>query len=141
MKTLRVLAICVGALPAVLSGSASAQDYPTRPVRVIVGFPPGGTGDILARLTGQWLSDRLGQPFITENRPGAGGNMATQAVVNSAPDGGTLLLFTHANAINATLHEKLPFNSLTDIVPVAGLAQVRTLWRCTRPSPPRRSLN
>jgi len=124
MKTLRVLALCVRALPAVLSGLASAQDYPTRPVRIIVGFPPGGTGDILARLTGQWLSDRLGQPFIIENRPGAGGNIATQAVVNSAPDGGTLLLFTHANAINATLYEKLPFNSLTDIVPVAGLGQV-----------------
>jgi tripartite-type tricarboxylate transporter receptor subunit TctC len=124
MKTLHVLAICAGALPAVLSGPASAQDYPTRPVRIIVGFPPGSTGDILARLTGQWLSDRLGQPFIIENRPGAGGNIATQAVVNSAPDGGTLLLFTHANAINATLYEKLPFNSLTDIVPVAGLAQV-----------------
>jgi tripartite-type tricarboxylate transporter receptor subunit TctC len=101
-----------------------AQDYPTRPVRVIVGFPPGGPTDILARLMGQWLSDRLGQPFIIENRPGAGGNIATQAVATAAPDGATLLLLTHANAINATLYEKLPFNPLTDIVPVAGLAQV-----------------
>jgi tripartite-type tricarboxylate transporter receptor subunit TctC len=124
MKALRMLAICVGTLPAVLIGQASAQDYPTRPVRIIVGFPPGGPTDILARLTGQWLSDRLGQPFIVENRPGAGGNIATQAVVNAAPDGSTLLLLTHAHAINATLYEKLPFNTLTDIVPIAGLAQV-----------------
>jgi tripartite-type tricarboxylate transporter receptor subunit TctC len=124
MKALRMLAICVGTLPAVSIGQASAQDYPTRPVRIIVGFPPGGPTDILARLTGQWLQERLGQPFIVENRPGAGGNIATQAVVNAAPDGSTLLLLSHANAINATLYEKLPFNSQTDIVPVAGLAQV-----------------
>jgi tripartite-type tricarboxylate transporter receptor subunit TctC len=124
LNALRILAICVGALPAVLIGQATAQDYPSRPVRVIVGFPPGGPTDILARLTAQWLSDRLSQPFIVENRPGAGGNIATQAVVNAAPDGGTLLLLTHALAINATLYEKLPFNALTDIVPVAGLAQV-----------------
>jgi tripartite-type tricarboxylate transporter receptor subunit TctC len=124
MKCFRKLVVCVGALSAALIGQVSAQDYPTRPVRVIVGFPPGGPTDILARLMGQWLSDRFGQPFIIENRPGAGGNIATQAVVNSAPDGATLLLLTHANAINATLYEKLPFNPLTDIVPVAGLAQV-----------------
>jgi tripartite-type tricarboxylate transporter receptor subunit TctC len=124
MNALRILAICVGALPAALIGLATAQEYPSRPVRVIVGFPPGGPTDILARLTGQWLSDRLGQPFIVENRPGAGGNIATQAVVNAAPDGATLLLLTHAHAINATLYEKLPFNTLTDIVPIAGLAQV-----------------
>lgn len=124
MKACSMLAICVGALAALCIGQASAQDYPTRPVRVIVGFPPGGPTDILARLMGQWLSERLGQPFIIENRPGAGGNIATQAVINSAPDGATLLLLTHANAINATLYEKLPFNPVADIVPVAGLAQV-----------------
>ena len=123
INALRIVAICVGALPAALIGLATAQEYPSRPVRVIVGFPPGGPTDILARLTGQWLSDRLGQPFIVENRPGAGGNIATQAVVNAAPDGATLLLLTHAHAINATLYEKLPFNTLTDIVPIAGLAQ------------------
>jgi tripartite-type tricarboxylate transporter receptor subunit TctC len=124
MKAFRKIVVCVGALSAALTGQVSAQEYPTRPVRVIVGFPPGGPTDILARLMGQWLSDRLGQPFIIENRPSAGGNIATQAVVNSAPDGATLLLLTHANAINATLYEKLAFNPLTDIVPVAGLAQV-----------------
>jgi tripartite-type tricarboxylate transporter receptor subunit TctC len=124
MWAFRMLAVCVGALPTALIGPVLAQDYPTRPVRVIVGFPPGGPTDILARLMGQWLSDRLGQPFIIENRPGAGGNIATQAVATAAPDGATLLLLTHANAINATLYEKLPFNPLTDIVPVAGLAQV-----------------
>ena len=124
MKHFREVAICVSVLSAALIGPVPAQDYPTRPVRVIVGFPPGGPTDILARLMGQWLSDRLGQPFIIENRPGAGGNIATQAVANSAPDGATLLLLTHANAINATLYEKLPFNPQSDIVPVAGLAQV-----------------
>jgi tripartite-type tricarboxylate transporter receptor subunit TctC len=127
MKNLRMLAICAGALSTLFSGPTSAEDHPARPVRLIVGFPAGGTGDILARLMGQWLSDRFGQPFIIENRPGAGGNIATQAVVNAAPDGCTLLLFTHANAINATLYEKLPFNSLTDIVPVAGLGQVQNV--------------
>jgi tripartite-type tricarboxylate transporter receptor subunit TctC len=138
-KALRMLGACVGALAALIgeascqassqassqtSSQASSEDYPPRPVRVIVGFPPGGAADILARLTGQRLSDRFGQPFIIENRPGAGSNIATQAVVNSTPDGCTLLLFSHANAINATLYEKLPFNPLTDIVPVAGLAQL-----------------
>jgi tripartite-type tricarboxylate transporter receptor subunit TctC len=127
MKSLRAIAISAGALLTVLSGSTLAQDYPTRPVRIIVGFPPGGPTDILARLMGQWLQVRLGQPFIVENRPGAGGNIATQAVVNAAPDGNTLLLLSHANAINVTLYEKLPFDSRTDIVPVAGLAQVPNL--------------
>src|SRR5262245_4087553 len=109
MKALRTLAICAVALPASLISHASAQDYPARPVHVIVGFPPGGPADILARLMGQWLQSRLGQPFIIENRPGVGGNIAAQAVVNAVPDGNTLLLLNHANAINATLYEKLPF--------------------------------
>lgn len=124
MKALGILALCIGALPGMLIGQASAQGYSTRPVRIIVGFPPGGPTDTLARLTGRWLQDRLGQPFTIENRPGAGGNLATQAVVNAEPDGNTLLLLSHANAINATLYGKLPFNFLTDIVPVAGLAQL-----------------
>ena len=111
------------ALP-VVSRIARAQTYPTRPVRIVVGFPPGGPGDILARLTGQWLSERLGHPFMIENRPGAGGNVATQAVVNASPDGYTLLLVNAANAINATLYEKLKYDFIRDIVPVAGIMRV-----------------
>src|SRR5215470_17350411 len=97
------LAAGAAALPAV-SRIAKAQAYPTRPVRLIVGFPGGTTGDILIRLMGQWLSDRLGQPFIIENRPGAAGNVATEQVVRAAPDGYTLLLAVPANAINASLY-------------------------------------
>jgi tripartite-type tricarboxylate transporter receptor subunit TctC len=100
-----------------------AQSYPARPVRLIVGFAPGGSSDIVARLMGQWLTERLGQPFVIENRPGAGTNIATEAVVKSAPDGYTLLLVTAANAINATLYGKLNFNFLRDIAPVAALGR------------------
>jgi tripartite-type tricarboxylate transporter receptor subunit TctC len=96
------LAAGAAALPAV-SCSAWAQTYPSRPVRLIVGFPPGGVVDLYARLIGQWLSERLGQPFIIENRAGAGGNLGTEAVVRAAPDGYTLLQVTSANAWNATL--------------------------------------
>ena len=85
---------------------ATAQTYPTRPVRFIIGYPPGGSADITARLLGQWLSERLGQPFVIESRPGAGTNIATETVVNAPPDGYTLLLVAPANAINATLYEK-----------------------------------
>src|SRR5262249_5019429 len=116
------LAAGAAALPAV-SHFAWAQAYPTRPVRLIVGFPGGTTGDILIRLMGQWLSDRLGQPFIIENRPGAAGNVATEQVVRAAPDGYTLLLAVPANAINASLYDKLNFNFIDDIVPVAGVAR------------------
>jgi tripartite-type tricarboxylate transporter receptor subunit TctC len=90
-------------------------------VRIIVGFPPGGAADITARLMGQWLSERLGQPFIVENRPGAGTNIATEAVAKAAPDGATLLLISVANTVNATLYEKLNFDFIRDIAPVAGL--------------------
>ena len=100
---------------------AWAQTYPTRPVRWIVGGPPGGPTDASARLIGQWLSGRLGQPFIIENRPGAGGNIATEAVVRASPDGYTLLLVSVANAISATLYEKLNFNFIRDIAPVASI--------------------
>src|SRR5947207_13033640 len=99
------LAAGAAALPAVSRG-ASAQTYPTRPVRIVVGFAAGGGSDINARLIGQWLSERLGQQFIIENRPGAGSNIGTEAVVNAPPDGYTLLLVNPANAINATLHDK-----------------------------------
>jgi tripartite-type tricarboxylate transporter receptor subunit TctC len=117
------LAAGAAAVPAV-SRFAGAQTYPTRPVRLVVGFPPGGSADIFARLIGQWLQDRLGQPFIVENRPGAGINLATEAVVRATPDGYTLLLVTGTNASNATLYDKLSFNFVRDIAPVAGLIRI-----------------
>jgi tripartite-type tricarboxylate transporter receptor subunit TctC len=112
------LVTAAAALPS-LSRIATAQAYPTRPVRLIIGYPPGGSADITARLLGQWLSERLGQPFVIESRPGASTNIATEAVVHAPPDGYTLLLVAPANAINATLYEKLNF--IRDIVPVAGI--------------------
>jgi tripartite-type tricarboxylate transporter receptor subunit TctC len=114
------LAAGAAALPA-MSHIARAQAYPTRPLRMIIGYPPGGSADITARLTGQWLSERLGQPVVIESRPGAATNLATEAVVRAAPDGYTLLLVAPANAINATLYDKLNFNFLHDIAPVAGI--------------------
>jgi tripartite-type tricarboxylate transporter receptor subunit TctC len=116
------LAAGAAALPAI-SRFAWAQTYPTRPVRLVVGFPPGGAADIVARLMGQWLSDRLGQPFIIENRPGAGSNIATEMVVRARPDGYTLLLAGDANATNATLYDKLKFNFIRDITPVGGITR------------------
>jgi len=114
------LAAGAATLPAV-SRVARAQTYPTRPVRIIVGFAPAGATDIMARLIGQWLSERLGQQFIVENRPGAASNIATEAVVNAPPDGYTLLVATSVNAINATLYDKLRFNLIRDIAPVASI--------------------
>src|SRR5262245_39975426 len=116
------LAAGAAALP-VMPCLAWAQAYPTRPVHWIVGFTPAGGNDIVARLMGQWLSERLGQPFVIENRPGAGTNIATEAVVNAPPDGYTLLLANLANAINATLYERLNFHFIRDIAPVAGISQ------------------
>ena len=110
------------ALPAV-SRFAWAQAYPSRPVRVVVGLAAGSGADILARLIGQWLTERLGQSFIIENRSGAGTNIATETVVRAAPDGHTLLMVTPANAINATLYERLNFNFIRDITPVASIAR------------------
>ncbi|HZN30043.1 MAG TPA: tripartite tricarboxylate transporter substrate binding protein [Xanthobacteraceae bacterium] len=114
------LAAGAAALPAV-TRMAAAQSYPARPLRMIIGYPPGGSADITARLTGQWLSERLGQPVVIESRPGAATNLATEAVVRAPGDGYTLLLVAPANAINATLYDKLSFNFLRDIVPVAGI--------------------
>ena len=114
------LAAGAAALPA-LSRLAWAQTYPTRPVRIIVGLPAGGGADITARLIGQWLSEHFGQQFIIENRPGAGTNVGTEAVVRAVPDGYTLLLVLPPNAINTTLYEKLNFDFIRDIVPVAGI--------------------
>ena len=117
------LHLCAGAaaLPAV-SRFAWAQAYPTQPVRIVVGFPAGGTADIMARLMGQWLSERLGQPFVVESRPGAGSNLATEAVVRAAADGYTLLTVGTTQAINATLYERLNYNFIRDIAPVASIA-------------------
>jgi tripartite-type tricarboxylate transporter receptor subunit TctC len=103
--------------------SGRAQTYPARPVRIVVGFAPGGAADITARLIAQWLTDQLGQQFIVENRPGAGTNIGTEAVINSPADGYTLLLVSVANTVNATLYEKLSFDFLYSIVPVAGLVR------------------
>jgi tripartite-type tricarboxylate transporter receptor subunit TctC len=114
------LAAGAAALPA-LPPIARAQAYPAKPVRFIIGYTSGGSADITARLMGQWLSDRLGQPFIVESRPGAGTNIATEAVVRSPPDGYTIFLVAPANAINATLYDKLNYNFLRDIAPVAGI--------------------
>jgi tripartite-type tricarboxylate transporter receptor subunit TctC len=114
------LAACAAALPAV-SRIALAQAYPTRPVRLIVPFAPAGASDILARLMGQWLSERLGQQFVIDNRPGGGGNIGTEAVVRAPADGYTLLIVGAWNAINATLYDKLNFNFLRDIAPVASV--------------------
>ena len=117
------IAGAAAALPAV-SRSVSAQTYPARPVRLIVGFAPGGAADLSARLMGQWLSDRLGQQFVVENRTGAGSNIATEAVVKAPADGYTLLLVTPANAINASFYDKLNFVFLRDVEPVAGFMRI-----------------
>jgi tripartite-type tricarboxylate transporter receptor subunit TctC len=107
-----------------LGGSASAADYPARPVRWLVGYPPGGATDILARLIGQRLSEKLGQQFVIENKPGAGNNIATEAAINAEPDGYTVLLINPANYINATLYTNLKFNLVRDIEPIASFNRV-----------------
>src|ERR1700681_2897216 len=117
------LAAGAGAVPAV-SRNTWAQTYPARPVRIIVGYPSGGSNDILARLMAQWLSERMGQQFVIENRPGAGSNIATEAVVRADPDGYTLLMVSTANMSNAALYEKLNYNFIRDIAPVAGVMRV-----------------
>ena len=116
------LAAGAAALPAA-SRIASAQAYPSRPVRIVVTFPAGSTSDILARPMAQWLQERLGQPFVVDNRPGAGGTIGTEAVVRASPDGYTLLLISGAHTINATLYDKLSFNFIRDIAPVAGISR------------------
>src|SRR5262245_62373013 len=109
-------------LPAVLR-IAKAQAYPAKPVRIVVTFPAGSTSDILARPLAQRLQERLGQPFVIDNRPGAGGTIGTEAVVRASPDGYTLLLVAGAHTVNATLYDKLSFNFLRDIAPVAGISR------------------
>lgn len=124
------------AVPLMLSsGPATAQDYPTRPVKWVVGYPAGGATDILARLIGQRLSERLGQQFIIENKPGAGNNIATESVVNAEPDGYTLLLVNPANYINATLYSKLNFNFIRDIAPVAAFNRTANVMTVNKDVP------
>jgi tripartite-type tricarboxylate transporter receptor subunit TctC len=132
------LAAGAAALPAV-SRIAQAQTYPSRPVRILVGFPPGSAPDIVARLLGQQLSDRLGQPFVIDNRPGASSNIATEAVVHAAPDGYTLLVVSLANVFNATLYDKLNFDFIRDIEPIASIDRQPFVLE-THPSVPARTV-
>ncbi len=125
-RTFVYLALGAAVLPLV-PRNASGQIYPTRPVRLICAFPAGGPNDTLARLIGQWLSERLGRPFVVENRPGAATNIATEAVVRAPPDGYTLLLVAQVNAINVTLYERLNFNFIRDIAAVAGIIRVPSI--------------
>jgi tripartite-type tricarboxylate transporter receptor subunit TctC len=120
------------ALPA---ATARAQDYPTRPVRWVVPYPPGGTTDVLARLIGEYLSRKMGQQFFIDNRPGAGNNIGTDAVVKAAPDGYTVLLVNPANGINASLYKSLPFNFIRDIAPVGGFVRVPNVMEINRDVP------
>jgi tripartite-type tricarboxylate transporter receptor subunit TctC len=136
----RFLHLAAGAvtLPAI-SRFAWAQAYPTRPVRILVASPPGGTADFLARLMGQWLSGRLGKPFIVENRQGAGTNIAAETVANANPDGHTLLLVDPAHVLNATLYDKLNFNFIRDIAPIAGLLRAPNVME-VHPSVPAKTV-
>ena len=133
------LAARAAALPAMVC-MARAQTYPTRPVRIIVGFAPAGAQDVLARLFGQWLSERLGQPFVIENRPGGGGNIAAEAVVRAPADGYTLLTIGAPNAINATLYDKLSFNFIRDIAPIASMIRFANVLE-VNPSVPVKSVS
>ena len=131
-------AIClavIGLSTAASIGSVSAADYPTRPVKWVVGYPPGGATDIIARLIGQRLSERLGQQFVIENKPGAGNNIATESVVNAEPDGYTVLLVNPANYINATLYANLKFNVVRDLAPVAAFNRVPNVMTVNKDVP------
>jgi tripartite-type tricarboxylate transporter receptor subunit TctC len=120
------LAISIGAI-----GAVQAADYPARPVKWIVPYPPGGTTDVLARVVAQWLSEKLGQPFVVENRPGGGNNIGTEAALRSAPDGYTMLLVNPANGINATLYKNLNYDFIRDVAPVAGLVRTPNVMEVT----------
>jgi tripartite-type tricarboxylate transporter receptor subunit TctC len=124
LESVRSGALCLAALALAGVAPAWALDYPTRPVHIVVGYPAGGSTDILARLMGQFLGERLGQQFVIDNRAGAGNNIATELVAKAPPDGYTLLLVNPANGINATLYEHLPFNFIRDIAPVGGIIRV-----------------
>ena len=120
---------------AAVPGLAQAADYPVKPVKWIVPYPPAGTTDVLARIVAQWLTEKMGQPFIVENKPGAGNNLGVEAVVNAPPDGYTMLLVNPANGINATLYKNLNFNFIRDIAPVAGLVRTPNVMEVTTSLP------
>ncbi|MFZ0110988.1 MAG: tripartite tricarboxylate transporter substrate binding protein [Pseudolabrys sp.] len=136
VSRLALAAACVSLIP---TGHAGAADYPTRQPRIVVGYPAGGSTDICARLFGDWLSKRLGQQFIVENRPGAGNNLATEAVAKAPPDGYTILLVNPANTINASLYKHLNFNFLRDIAPVGGFIRVPNVME-VNPSVPAKNV-
>ena len=128
------LTLAAGAMLA-LAGAAHAADYPTRPIKWIVPYPPAGTTDVLARIVAQWLTEKLGQPVVVENRPGVGNNLGTEAVINAPPDGYTMLLVNPANGINATLYKDLKFNFIRDIAPVAGIVRTPNVMEVTAAFP------
>jgi tripartite-type tricarboxylate transporter receptor subunit TctC len=127
--------VCIILTLGAFSGSAFGLDYPTRPVRWVVPYPPGGTTDVLARIIAQWLSEKMGQQFIIENKPGGGNNIGTEYVVNSTPDGYTMLLVNPANGINATLYTNISYNFIRDITPVAGLVRAPNVMEVTNSFP------
>jgi tripartite-type tricarboxylate transporter receptor subunit TctC len=127
--------LAVAALWASPSTALAQQDYPNKPVKWIVPYPPAGTTDVLARIVAQWLTEKMGQPFVVENRPGAGNNIGTEAVIKSPPDGYTMLLVNPANGINATLYKNLNFNFIRDIAPVAGLVRTPNVMEVTNSLP------
>jgi tripartite-type tricarboxylate transporter receptor subunit TctC len=127
--------VAVAALWASPSTALAQQDYPNKPVKWIVPYPPAGTTDVLARMVAQWLTEKMGQPFVVENRPGAGNNIGTEAVIKSQPDGYTMLLVNPANGINATLYKNLNFNFIRDIAPVAGLVRTPNVMEVTNSLP------
>jgi len=125
-RLLALALLCIAA-----AGPAVAADYPTRPVKWVVPYPPAGTTDVLARIVAQWLTEKLGQPFVIENKPGAGNNLGTEMVVKAPPDGYTMLLVNPANGINATLYKELNFNVIRDIAPVAGIVRTPNVMEVT----------
>jgi tripartite-type tricarboxylate transporter receptor subunit TctC len=127
----RLLAVSICSIAAGTGGVAQAADYPTRPVKWVVPYPPAGTTDVLARIIAQWLTEKMGQSFVIENKPGAGNNLGTEAVVNAPPDGYTMLLVNPANGINATLYKNLNFNLIRDIAPVAGIVRTPNVMEVT----------
>jgi tripartite-type tricarboxylate transporter receptor subunit TctC len=127
--------VAVAGLWASPSTALAQQDYPNKPVKWIVPYPPAGTTDVLARMVAQWLTEKMGQPFVVENRPGAGNNLGTEAVIKSPPDGYTMLLVNPANGINATLYKNLNFNFIRDIAPVAGLVRAPNVMEVTNSLP------
>jgi tripartite-type tricarboxylate transporter receptor subunit TctC len=130
-RLFRLIALSLLGLAAVAQQALAADPYPTRPIKWIVPYPPAGTTDVLARIVAQWLTEKLGQPFVIENKPGAGNNLGTEAVVNAPPDGYTMLLVNPANGINATLYKNLNFNLIRDIAPVAGLVRTPNVMEVT----------